>query len=325
MTSAANAAGPAAGGRREAAAAVSTRVERAARERDVGAGLGQGGGHRLAQAARAASHQGDLAVEPEAIEDGRDAWASVRALYSVRAEIRLARKSLSDPSCRRGIRHDAPQAHRAGRGVAVGGAVLAAQTRTSDAPLEIYVVDTEGGKATLFISPSGESLLIDSGNPGGRDTDRILTLLSQIGLKQIDYLRLHALSRRSHRRNDRARQAHSDPSFPGSRADGRREGTGTGIPGRVRRALRQAKHTVVKPGDRVPITGLDWRIVTAGGEGAEGAAAGRRAAECGLRAVEAEREYAGSRERPVSRQSGHATGSSARSISAICSGTTRSN
>ena len=65
--------------------------------------------------------------------------------------------------------------------------LLATQTRTS-APLEIYVVDTEGGKATLFISPSGESLMIDSGNPGGRDTDRILTLLSQIGLKQIDYL-----------------------------------------------------------------------------------------------------------------------------------------
>ena len=28
----------------------------------------------------------------------------------------------------------------------------------------------------------------------------------------------------------------------------------------------KAKHLVVKPGDRVPVTGLDWRIVTAGGQ-----------------------------------------------------------
>ena len=55
------------------------------------------------------------------------------------------------------------------RGVAVGGAARRADP-DQRAPLEIYVVDTEGGKATLFISPSGESLLIDSGNPGGRDT-----------------------------------------------------------------------------------------------------------------------------------------------------------
>ena len=39
----------------------------------------------------------------------------------------------------------------------------------------------------------------------------------------------------------------------------------------------KAKHLVVKPGDKIPITGLDWRIVTAGGQGAEDAAAGRRA------------------------------------------------
>src|SRR5262245_51558779 len=38
-----------------------------------------------------------------------------------------------------------------------------AQTRTT---LDIYVVDVEGGNATLFVTPSGESLLIDTGNTG---------------------------------------------------------------------------------------------------------------------------------------------------------------
>ena len=32
--------------------------------------------------------------------------------------------------------------------------------------LDIYVIDVEGGKATLFVSPTGETVLLDSGNPG---------------------------------------------------------------------------------------------------------------------------------------------------------------
>ena len=64
---------------------------------------------------------------------------------------------------------------------------VAAQRGTAKA-LDIYVVDTEGGKATLFVSPTGQSLLIDSGNPGNRDTDRIMEVISVAGVKQIDYL-----------------------------------------------------------------------------------------------------------------------------------------
>ena len=50
------------------------------------------------------------------------------------------------------------------------------------------MVDTEGGKAALWVSPSGQSLLIDSGNPGGRDTDRIMAALADAGVTQLDYL-----------------------------------------------------------------------------------------------------------------------------------------
>ena len=37
----------------------------------------------------------------------------------------------------------------------------AAQARKT---LDIYVVDVEGGNATLFVSPAGGSVLIDTGN-----------------------------------------------------------------------------------------------------------------------------------------------------------------
>jgi competence protein ComEC len=54
--------------------------------------------------------------------------------------------------------------------------------------LDVYSIDVEGGKATLFVSPSGESLLIDAGIPGGRDSGRVIETVKAAGLKQIDYL-----------------------------------------------------------------------------------------------------------------------------------------
>jgi competence protein ComEC len=56
-------------------------------------------------------------------------------------------------------------------------------------PLEIYWADVEGGGATLIVTPEGQSILIDSGNPGGRDSKRIYKLASETaGLKKIDFL-----------------------------------------------------------------------------------------------------------------------------------------
>ncbi len=54
--------------------------------------------------------------------------------------------------------------------------------------LDIYFVDTEGGAATLLVTPLGESVLIDCGNPGSRDAERIHRAAEQIGLKAIDHL-----------------------------------------------------------------------------------------------------------------------------------------
>ena len=56
-------------------------------------------------------------------------------------------------------------------------------------PLDIYWIDVEGGAATLIVTPAGESVLIDSGNPGQRDPQRIVKIaIEEAGLRRIDHL-----------------------------------------------------------------------------------------------------------------------------------------
>jgi competence protein ComEC len=60
-----------------------------------------------------------------------------------------------------------------------------AQTRKG---MDVYFIDVEGGQSTLIVSPSGQSLLVDTGWPGTRDADRIMGVARQAGITQIDYL-----------------------------------------------------------------------------------------------------------------------------------------
>ncbi|HLW67049.1 MAG TPA: MBL fold metallo-hydrolase [Gemmataceae bacterium] len=57
--------------------------------------------------------------------------------------------------------------------------LLAAACAEDKRGLEIYFIDTEGGAATLIVTPTGESVLIDSGNPGKRDAERIFKVASE--------------------------------------------------------------------------------------------------------------------------------------------------
>src|ERR1700758_4542320 len=66
--------------------------------------------------------------------------------------------------------------------------VALAQNRNT---LDIYVIDVEGGNAVLFAAPSGESVLVDTGNGGDasvRDAGRIMAAVRDAGLRQIDHL-----------------------------------------------------------------------------------------------------------------------------------------
>src|SRR5215469_13187996 len=65
-------------------------------------------------------------------------------------------------------------------------------TKAAPAPgkLQIYWIDVEGGASTLFVSPTGESLLFDTGygGNGDRDAKRIYAAAQHAGLKKIDHL-----------------------------------------------------------------------------------------------------------------------------------------
>ena len=91
--------------------------------------------------------------------------------------------------------------NRAGRvaiiAALLGSAALSIYVSAADAdppgkPLEIYFIDVEGGQATLFVPPGGQSLLIDTGWPGygGRDADRIVAAAHSAGRSAIDYVLL---------------------------------------------------------------------------------------------------------------------------------------
>jgi len=66
--------------------------------------------------------------------------------------------------------------------IVISAALVSAQRQ--EKTFDIYVVDVEGGNASLFVSPSGESLLIDTGNGGiaaARDAGRIVEAAKDAG------------------------------------------------------------------------------------------------------------------------------------------------
>ena len=68
----------------------------------------------------------------------------------------------------------------------------AAQSKAVGDKLRVYFIDVEGGQSTLFVTPEGQSLLVDTGWPGnnGRDADRIVAAAKKAGLSKIDYVLL---------------------------------------------------------------------------------------------------------------------------------------
>jgi competence protein ComEC len=147
--------------------------------------------------------------------------------------------------------------------------VPAAETRAVRT-LDIYVVDVEGGNATLFVSPSGESMLIDSGNAGAaavRDAERIMAAVKDAGLTQIDNLitthwhgdHFGGMAELAARVPIRNFIDHGPNVQPGAAADEFLRKTYPDL-------YARAKHTVVKPGNKISVAGLDVLVVASAGE-----------------------------------------------------------
>jgi beta-lactamase superfamily II metal-dependent hydrolase len=145
-----------------------------------------------------------------------------------------------------------------------------ARPKAAEKLLKIYFIDVEGGQATLFVTPTGQSLLIDTGWPGfeNRDADRIVAAAKQAGIGKIDYVLITHF--------------HMD-HVGGAPQLATRIPIGTFIDhGELRETTDKAtvevsqayqkllasgkyKHMVVKPGDSLPLTGIKSTVVSADG------------------------------------------------------------
>jgi len=149
-------------------------------------------------------------------------------------------------------------------------------------PLDIYFIDTEGGQATLFVSPSGQSMLVDTGFPGNqgaatpaesnatgttRDADRITAVLKQANVIVLDYLVIthyHA----DHAGNA-AELAHRLPirHFVDHGPYTVEMQANRDAPYLSYKSVREKAHVIVpKPGDTIGVAGLDVRVVSAAGD-----------------------------------------------------------
>jgi competence protein ComEC len=139
--------------------------------------------------------------------------------------------------------------------------------------LEIYIIDVEGGKSVLFVSPSGESMLFDAGWPAGNgrasSTERIVEAARAAMLKQIDYLVV------SHFDVDHmgdvpelvakfpVRHLLDHGRIPTPAPDAR--GGATQRIAAYRAVREKLGAIVLKPGDKVPIKGVEVRVIAAAG------------------------------------------------------------
>jgi competence protein ComEC len=129
--------------------------------------------------------------------------------------------------------------------------------------LEIYWIDAEGGAATLIVSPSGESLLVDTANrtPDDRDAKRIMAAVEKAGLKKLDYV----LTTHFHGDHYGALQALAKLIPIGAFLDHgdsvelNRPNVATMF--KAYTDLAGAKRKSLKAGDKVPMKGVDIQVI----------------------------------------------------------------
>jgi competence protein ComEC len=149
-------------------------------------------------------------------------------------------------------------------------ASFSARAAEKSKTLQIYFVDVEGGQATLFVTPEGKSLLIDTGWPGfdGRDADRIVAAAKLAGVTKIDFVLL------THYHVDHTGGVpqltaripvgtfidHGENREPGD-ADTQRVWQAY----QALLAKGNYKRIIAKPGDDLPIAGVQVKVISADG------------------------------------------------------------
>ena len=202
-----------------------------------------------------------------------------------------------------------------GRLVQTIAGLLALATLASSAiaasPLQIYFIDVEGGQSTLIVTPSRQTLLVDAGYAGeggllagpgdvakARDPNRIFAAMRDAGVERIDYLWV------THFHRDHiggipelaqlvpiATFVDHGSAYPPEQRNGANPADTLDVaaydaylPARAR-----GKHLQPKPGDRLPLRGVELTVVSANSATLNRSlrGAGDRGAGCDLAALPA--------------------------------------
>src|SRR5579863_2999956 len=134
-------------------------------------------------------------------------------------------------------------------------------------PLQVYFIDVEGGQATLFVAPTGQSLLIDTGWPDNnfRDADRIVAAAKDAGISKLDYVLI------THYHDDHVggapQLAQRIPIGTFIDHGENREPAWQKLYDAYKALLDSGKyrHIVAKPGDVLPIQGIRAEVITSDG------------------------------------------------------------
>lgn len=137
----------------------------------------------------------------------------------------------------------------------------------AEKPLEIFFVDVEGGQATLFVTPKHESLLIDTGwgYNAYRDANRIAAVAKIAGIKHIDCLLI------THYHADHVggvpQLVTKLPAHTFIDHGPNRETTNSinHLVSEYQAAIDGSNHIIAKPGEKLPISGLDATVVSSDG------------------------------------------------------------
>lgn len=148
--------------------------------------------------------------------------------------------------------------------------------------LDFYFIDVEGGQATLIVTPAGQSMLIDAGFPGAgsfssrpgdpataRDPQRILDVATMAGVKRIDYLlvtHFHADHVGGVPELSQLIPIETFVDHGGVTPDADKV-AGTIAIHKDYAAVRTGKrHLEPKPGDRIPLIGVEATVVSSAGQ-----------------------------------------------------------
>ena len=146
--------------------------------------------------------------------------------------------------------------------------VVATQRGGFKVTLDIYWIDVEGGGATLIVSPSGQSLLVDTGwRKDDRDAKRIHEVATKVaGLKKIDYLII------THFHADHvggvgalSKLIPIDHYLDHGDTVENRPGQAAGE-WAIYQEASKGKRSQPKPGEKIPLRGLDITVVAVNGE-----------------------------------------------------------